>query len=405
MTSGPSGFPKRMDRSRRGPTVVADVLVIGGGLAGWRAAQAAVAHGATVCLVANGEGNSPHVHALNCPVLPEDSVACHRADTLSSGHGANDPELVQTLCEGAARLKDEFAFDREADGSYRLLKSLGSTVPRCVMIGPAIGAEILRRIRAELSGRVSVVEATVQTLAPGWTASCQTPGPSFELQARAVVLATGGWCGKYGFSTNPPYLKGDGLRMAEAMGAEIVDRDLVQYEPTAALEPAALRGIPVITTMLFEGATFRNASGETFLPDCRLNKDELSQAILRELARGGGVRGGVWYDATRVPRALLETRYAPLVRRYAEAGVDIARDWMLVAPAPHTSLGGVRIDSSCRVLDKAGHPIPGLFAAGEVTGGVHGANRLGGNAGTEVLVFGKIAGRAAAEFTEGGKRK
>ena len=364
-----------------------DVLVIGGGLAGWRAAEAAVARGCAVRLVANGAGNSPDIHALNCPVLPEDSVEFHVIDTLASGHGTNDPALVLTLCEGAARLKDEFAFDRNPDGSYRLLQPLGSSVPRCVMIGPAIGAELLRRIRERLDGKVEVVKGTVDKI-------------DFA-EARAVVVATGGWCGKYDFTTNPKYLKGDGIRLAEALGAATVDMDKVQYEPTAALEPAALRGVPVITTLLYEGATFRNRDGAEFLPNSRLNKDALSCAIFREIERGGGVRGGVWYDATRVPREVLEAKYAPLVRRYAAQGIDITREWMLVAPAPHTSLGGLKIDASCRVLDRSGEPIPGLFAAGEVTGGVHGANRLGGNAGTEALVFGRIAGESAAEFVKG----
>ena len=364
-----------------------DVLVIGGGLAGWRAAEAAAARGCAVTLVTNGSGNSPHIHALNCPVLPEDSVERHVADTLSSGHGTNDPALVRTLCEGAAKLKGEFAFDREADGSYRLLKPLGSTVPRCVMIGPAIGVELLRRIRAKLADRVEVTEGTIDRL-------------DFS-EAKAIVVATGGWCGKYEFSTNPSYLKGDGIRLAEALGAATVDMDKVQYEPTAALEPAALRGIPVITTMLFEGATFRNRDGREFLSDKHLNKDGLSREITVEIAAGRGVRGGVWYDATQVPRELLLSKYAPLVKRYADQGVDISKEWMLVAPAPHTSLGGLKIDTCCRVLDRAGAPIPGLFAAGEVTGGVHGANRLGGNAGTEVLVFGRIAGESAAEFAKG----
>lgn len=232
--------------------------------------------------------------------------------------------------------------------------------------------------------------------APGAYATRLASGE--ELFSRAIVIATGGWCGKYEFSTNPSYLKGDGIRMAEALGAATVDMDKVQYEPTVALEPDALRGIPVITTMLFEGATFRNGDGREFLSDKHLNKDGLSREITAEIAAGRGVRGGVWYDATQVPRELLLSKYAPLVKRYADQGVDISKEWMLVAPAPHTSLGGLKIDMRCRVLDRDGVPIPGLFAAGEVTGGVHGANRLGGNAGTEVLVFGRIAGESAADF-------
>ena len=120
---------------------------------------------------------------------------------------------------------------------------------------------------------------------------------------------------------------------------------------------------------------------------------------------GGGGSGaeppslwGVWFDATGVEPNTLRTRYADTVRRYETAGVDITREPMLVAPAPHTSLGGVVIDARCRVLRADGTPIPGLFAAGEVTGGVHGLNRIGGNAGTEVLVFGRIAGNEAARF-------
>ena len=214
--------------------------------------------------------------------------------------------------------------------------------------------------------------------------------------AKTAVLATGGWCGKYAFSDNPPELRGDGIALAQSLGAAVRDRDAVQYEPTVALAPAAVRGIPVITTMLHEGATFRNALGEEFLPDRHANKDELSRAILAEIAAGRGVDGGVWFDATGVPADVLRTRYADTVRRYAAAGVDVTREPMLVAPAPHTSLGGVVIDARCRVLRPDGSPVPGLFAAGEVTGGVHGLNRIGGNAGTEVLVFGRIAGREAA---------
>jgi succinate dehydrogenase/fumarate reductase flavoprotein subunit len=214
--------------------------------------------------------------------------------------------------------------------------------------------------------------------------------------AKAVVLATGGWCGKYAFSDNPSELRGDGIALAESLGAAVRDMDAVQYEPTVALAPAAVYGIPVITTMLHEGATFRNARGEEFLPDKHANKDALSRAIFAEIEAGRGVDGGVWFDATGVDPHILRTRYADTMRRYAAAGVDITREPMLVAPAPHTSLGGVAIDARCRVLRSDGSAIPGLFAAGEVTGGVHGRNRIGGNAGTEVLVFGRIAGREAA---------
>ena len=215
-------------------------------------------------------------------------------------------------------------------------------------------------------------------------------------EARTVVIATGGWCGKYDFSDNPPELRGDGIDMAVKLGAATRDMDQVQYEPTVALAPERVRGIPVITTMLFDGATFRNAKGEEFLSDKHANKDEISRAIFAEIEAGRGSDGGVWFDATQVPREILDTTYVDTVKRYAAAGVDIHKESMLVAPAPHTSLGGLVIDTHCRVLRTDGTPIPGLFAAGEVTGGIHGFNRIGGNAGTETLVFGRIAGESAA---------
>lgn len=275
-------------------SVTTDILVIGGGLAGWRAAEAAVAAGRSVLLVANGAGNSPEIHALNVPVDPRDSVARYVADTLASGRETNDRALVDVLCRESVKLADEFAFDRNPDGSYQLLQPLGSTVPRCVSIRHAIGALALAQIRQKLSGCVEVVQGRV---------------------------------------------------------TELVRDELPPVTDGADTLPASLE-VPSGT--------------------------------------------GIWYDATAVPSALLEGRYADTLRRYAAAGIDIRREPMLVAPAPHTSLGGVVVETSCRVLDETGTPIPGLFAAGEVTGGLHGRNRLGGNAGTEVLVFGRLAGQSAA---------
>ena len=377
-----------------------DVLVIGGGLAGWRAAEAAVKRGASVALVANGVGNSPDIHALNVPVRADDSVERFIDDTLTSGKGACDPKLVEVLCRESVKLADEFPFDRNADGSYKLLQPLGCSVPRCVSIDHKIGAWILAKIKRDLSDKVEVIHGRATQLFHNYslfTIHYSLGDDDGTCSARSVVIATGGWCGKYAFSDNPPELRGDGIDLAVNLGAATRDMNLVQYEPTVALAPAKLRCIPVITTMLYEGATFRNRLGDEFLADKHANKDEISRAILAEIKAGRGVDGGVWFDATGVPREILETTYIDTVRRYASAGVDITREPMLVAPAPHTSLGGLVIDARCHVLRADGSPIPGLFAAGEVTGGVHGANRIGGNAGTEVLVFGRIAGESAAE--------
>ena len=377
-----------------------DVLIVGGGLAGWRAAEAAANAGASVALVANGAGNSPDIHAINVPVREDDSVERFVDDTLKSGRGGCDRALVEVLCRESVKLAEEFPFDRNPDGSYKLLQPLGCSVPRCVSIDHKIGAWALAKIKRELAGKVDVINGRVTKL----SLDSQLSTFTFQLGdggasgvARAVVVATGGWCGKYEFSDNPPELRGDGIDMAVKLGAATRDMDSVQYEPTVALAPARLRGIPVITTMLFEGATFRNANGDEFLPDKHANKDEISRAIFAEVEAGRGVDGGVWFDATKVPHEILDTTYVDTVKRYAAAGVDIHNEPMLVAPAPHTSLGGLVIDTKCRVLRADGAPVPGLFSAGEVTGGIHGFNRIGGNAGTETLVFGKIAGKEAAK--------
>ena len=343
-----------------------EILIIGGGLAGWRAAEAACSLGAGVTLVSNGPGNSPHVHALNCPVLPEDSVEHFVEDTLSSGKFASDRRLVETMCRESLSLKDEYDFDGT------VIRPLGSTIPRCVSIGHRIGALALERLKNGLSGKVKTLEAT---FSPDDVLSWRASNPCGK-----VIIATGGWCGKYAFSTNPAYLKGDGLAIAEALGAALkdVDEDHVQYEPTVRVE-GPLRGVPVITTLLYEGARLLDMQGREFLPDARLNKDELS----REIFRQGGC---AVYDLADVPEArLLECRMDPSERR------------IKVAPAPHSSLGGIVIDEKCHALDSEGAPVPGVFACGEVTAGVHGLNRLGGNGGTAAMVFGTIAGREAAK--------
>jgi len=416
-----------------------DVLIIGGGLAGWRAAEAAAKSGASVTLVANGAGNSPDIHAINVPVREDDSVERFIDDTLRSGRGGCDRSLVEVLCRESVKLKDEFPFDRNPDGSYKLLQPLGCSVPRCVSIDHKIGAYALAKIKRELAGKVDVVvgrvtgmEATVERFISSISVGSRVPARprasgtlAPTMSARSVVIATGGWCGKYDFSDNPPELRGDGIEMAVALGAATRDMDQVQYEPTVALSPERLRGIPVITTMLYEGATFRNANGDEFLADKHANKDAVSRAIFAEIEAGRGVPAraqssatagragsplpaeksaiGVWFDATKVPREILDTTYIDTVKRYDAAGVDIHKEPMLVAPAPHTSLGGLVIDTHCRVLQADGTPIPGLFAAGEVAGGIHGFNRIGGNAGTETLVFGRIAGEEAASFARGAK--
>ncbi|MBO4447453.1 MAG: FAD-binding protein [Bacteroidales bacterium] len=342
-----------------------EIFIVGGGLAGWRAAEAAVRGGASVTLAANGVGNTPDIHALNCPVLPEDSVDLFIEDTLASGKGGSDRALVETMCRESLALKDEFSFDGT------VIRPLGCSVPRAVSIRHAIGAIAVSDIKKRLKDKVKVENRTVT---PEEVLALRAANPGLK-----IIIATGGWCGKYDFSDNPRYLKGDGLLMAEALGAALkdVDEQHVQYEPTVRVE-GPRRGIPVITTLLYEGARMLNLEGREFLGDARLNKDELSRAIFKE-------GGYAIFDLTGVPD-----------EKILECKMDLSERLIKVAPAPHSSLGGIVIDTKCHALDGDGKIVPGLFACGEVTAGVHGLNRLGGNGGTAAMVFGTIAGREAA---------
>lgn len=391
-------------------TLQTDCLILGGGLAGWMAARETAAAGLNTTLLHDGMGASPWVHGFNVPVCPEDSADIFLRDTLASGQGLSDPALARALCQDAAGVFDEMramglSFNREKDGSYQALRPLGASWPRVVSIGNETGAAILARLKASLKGRVTELPATraLRLLKDGGRvcgalAYDAAEGRWLSLRANAVVLACGGYCGVYPVSTNKRDSGGDGVAMAYEAGAELCDMEFIQFEPSAAVWPRELVGTSVITTLLFEGAVLRNRDGERFMlrygPEGdRVSKDVMSRRIVAEIACGKGTEhGGVYMDITGVDPARLASGYEMYVRRYRDVGIDITKEWIELAPAPHTALGGVRVDAG-------GHTtVDGLFACGEVMGGLHGANRIGGNAGLETLVFGRRAGKSAAAF-------
>lgn len=387
-----------------------DCLILGGGLAGWMAARETAAAGVKTTLLHDGMGASPWVHGFNVPVHPEDSADLFLRDTLASGRGLSDPALARALCQDAAEVFDEMralglSFNREKDGGYQALRPLGASWPRVVSIGNETGAEILTRLKETLRDSVTELPGTraLKLLKDGGRVcgalAYDAAGKRWlTLRAKAVVLACGGYCGIYPFSTNKRDSGGDGVAMAYEAGAELCDMEFIQFEPSAAVWPRELAGTSVITTLLFEGAVLRNRDGERFMlrygsDGDRVSKDVMSRRIVAEIARGKGTEhGGVYMDITGVDPARLASGYQMYVRRYREVGIDITKEWIELAPAPHTALGGVRVDAQGRAT------VRGLFACGEVMGGLHGANRIGGNAGLETLVFGRRAGRTAAAF-------
>lgn len=383
-----------------GKIISADALIIGGGVTARRAAKI-IAEKYNVILVSDGSGASPYIHGLNVPLLESDSKELFYADTMESGKWQNDPELAALLTEGSEAVAREFAdsFDRNPDGSYDLLKPLGSSVPRVAGIGGRTGALVLAELSrdkayTELSSTRALSLIKLGDSIVGAMLYDKKARRHFPVFARAVLLATGGFGGIFRFSTNSADIGGDGIGMAYEAGAELVDMEFIQYEPTVAVSPDKLIGRSIITTMLFEGAVMRNAHGDRFM-DEKVGKDALSLGIYKEILNGGGTSsGGVFYDMTGVDAELLIGKYKDYFNRYKAQGIDIRTEAVEIAPAPHTTMGGVKIDRACK------SSVEGLFAAGEAAGGVHGANRLGGNAGLEVFVFGDAAGRSICAYLD-----
>lgn len=390
-----------------------DALIIGTGLTGMMAARTLIKKlpSAKILMIGNGLGASPYIHGFNMPLHAADSVECFKQDTFVSGRDQSKPELIDALCNGAAALRPileelRIEFNRK-NGEYSLLRPLGSTHPRVASVGNHTGVAIMNAIRDELANdpNISSMQDTralrlfrMDGRISGALVYQISEKKFVFIEATAVILACGGFCNIYPFSTNMSDIGGDGIAMAFGAGADLCDLEYVQFEPSAAVAPAGVRGKSVITTMYYEGAVLRNALGERFMlrygeeGEC-VNKDVQSRYIFKEIKEGRGTEnGGVFFDATGVGRERLNEQYDSYVKRYCNVGIDIATTPFEIAPAPHTSLGGIVVDEKCC------SGVEGLYACGEIIGGLHGANRLGGNAGLETMVFGRIAGDSVADY-------
>ena len=388
-----------------------DILILGGGLAALAAAYEAVQNSEyQVTLLQCGGGASPFIHGFCLPIGENDSEELLLEDTLTSGCGHTDPTLARALCLGSLNLMDYFRhldldIDREGK-SPRLIKSLGSSVPRIAGIENATGPAVMRRLRARLASSDRYTERNHQRAMSLLTQNGAVIGARcFDLQTRqfynhyagCVILATGGFCRIFPENTNAVEMGGDGIAMAYHAGAKLTDMEFIQFEPCAAVWPPQVAGKGIITTMFYNGAVLRNRNGERFMlrygkdAEC-VPKDVLSRCIADEILKNGATEhGGVYFDATGVPAELMDGVYHPYLQRYLHCGIDLRTTAVEIAPAAHTSCGGVVIDENCRT------GIPGLLACGEVTGGLHGANRLGGNAGLETMMFGRLAGKTATQ--------
>ena len=353
-----------------------DVLVIGAGLAGWTAADRILSEsGLRVTIAFSGSGASPYVHGFSYPIGPGDSKELLYEDTLRSGKDAGDPALVRAMAEETASLPAFFEelglSPDEKDGTPVLLTSLGSSLPRIALIGNDTGPSVLHALREKLrfSDRLTLLPGLrlMSFVKKGGTVRgavfLDSDGRTETVLSRVTILAAGGYSALYPVTTNGNDLGGDALGAALLAGAETVSLPFVQFEPCVSLFPEETRGKGMITTLFFEGAVLRNRDGERFLrgsafPDEeRMDKDELSMAISSEIRRTGGTpHGGVYFDATGVPAEAFDGVYRPYLDRYLKYGIDLRNTPVEVAPAAHTSLGGLKITPDCRTS------LPGLLS-------------------------------------------
>ena len=379
------------------------------------AACAARRAGASVLLVtksALGASNTGRAQGgIQAAVGPGDSPESHFRDTFAAGHRAARPELARKLtAEGPAAIRFledvGVAFSRD-DGTLRTLRCGGASRPRLLQAGERTGAEMVRGLRTAVrASGAEVWESTalreMEPQGDGWRLVVDN-GATRRVDAAAVVLAAGG--GLRGeaaaigeASTNHPDATPEVLRLALALGATGVHLDSWQRHPTGSVWPQALAGYALPETTRGYGATLHDADGERFVDELA-PRDVVADAIIAAVAAGRGAvapdgRPGVWLDTPAIDRihgaGFTAARLAYVHNRYLRAGVDITRERVLVYPVLHYRNGGLVID------EDAATTLPGVFAAGDLAGGVHGTNRLMGNSLLDTVVFGLTAGRSAA---------
>ena len=395
-------------------TVFTDVLVIGGGVAGLRAAMAAADKGVKVTMVSKGGCASPEIMGLNAPVMPGDSADLYFADIEKSGYGINDSRLGRLLAD---RISGEVEwlenngvhFAKDEGGAYLPIHTLGTAYPRLIRSGTSTGSDIMRQLNDRCKERGIVNERPIDVLGLlqagrkviGAYGLDGKTGSLVRYVAKSTVLATGGCGAMQSFSTYPRALVGDGYAMAYEAGATLVDMEFQQFEPCCFVYPPEISGKVIATTLLRHGAELLNGEGHEFMPDYGLTrsnaqKGSLARAMLAEVRAGRGTpHGGIYYNMTMLSPELLYVDHEIFTKPAVNAGIDLTKQMPEMMPAAHTNIGGVVIGADGFV------GIDGLYACGEVIGGLHGGNRLGGCAGAETVVFGHIAGDGAADHAAG----
>ncbi len=431
-----------------------DVLVIGAGGAGLRAAIEAAASGVSVGVVCKSLLGKAHtvmaeggVAAAMANVDDRDNWRVHFADTMRGGQYLNNWRMAELHAkEAPERVRELEAwgalFDRTRDGKILQRNFGGHRYPRLAHVGDRTGLEMIRTLQDHgiHSGMEVHMECTVLSLVmdSGRVAGAfgydREKGHFILWPAKAVVLATGGVGRAFKISSNSWEYTGDGHALAYRAGAELLDMEFVQFHPTGMVWPISVRGILVTEGVRGEGGVLRNSEGKRFMfddipdnykaqtadteeegwrytqgdkdarrPPELLTRDHVARCINREVKAGrGSPHGGVFLDIAWTKERIkngaehIKKKLPSMYHQFKQlADIDITKEPMEVGPTTHYMMGGVRVDGDTQMST-----IPGLFAAGEVAAGLHGANRLGGNSLSDLIVFGKRAGQYAAEFAK-----
>jgi len=429
-----------------------DVLIIGAGGAGLRAAIEAKQQGLSVALVTKSLLGKAHtvmaeggMAAALGNVYEEDNWKVHFRDTMRGGKYLNNYRMAELHAKEAPDRVLELEqwgalFDRTKDGKILQRDFGGHRYARLAHVGDRTGLELIRTLQQKVvsMGTDVFMECKVLKLVhddegrvAGAIAYRRPTGEFVTFGAKAVILATGGSGKSWKFTSNSWEGTGDGHAMALWAGAELIDMECIQFHPTGMVWPLSVRGLLVTEGVRGDGGVLRNSEGKRFMfdyvapmfraetaeteeeadkwyddhtagrrPPELLPRDEVARAINAEVKAGrGSPHGGVYLDiGSRRSAEFIRRRLPSMYHQFMElAGVDITKEAMEIGPTNHYIMGGVKVDA-----ETAATSVPGLFAAGEVAGGMHGANRLGGNSLSDLIVFGRRAGMGAVEYIQGG---
>jgi succinate dehydrogenase / fumarate reductase flavoprotein subunit len=400
-----------------------DVLIIGAGGAGLRAALGALAQGAKVGVVCKSLLGKAHtvmaeggIAAAMANVDSADDWRPHFRDTMRGGKLLNNWRMAQIHAQEAPERVRELEqwgalFDRTQDGQILQRAFGGHTFRRLCHVGDRTGLEMIRTLqdRGVQLGIDVYMECTISRLlkdgdrVAGAFGYWREQGRFVVFRAKSVVMATGGIGKAWKITSNSWEYTGDGMALAYGAGAELMDMEFVQFHPTGMVWPPGVQGILVTEAVRGEGGVLRNKLGERFMERYDSKRMELStrdvvaRAIYTEVREGRGTEhGGAYLDISHQPADYVKKKLPSMYHQFKElADVDITKGPMEVGPTCHYMMGGIRVEA-----ESAQSSVSGLFAAGEAAAGLHGANRLGGNSLSDLLVFGSRAGEAAAEHAK-----